>query len=80
MSSNKGSLEQWDYPNVWPPLQSFVIRGLQESNNTRAKQVALNLAEAFVKTAHTGYYENKTNPVIYEKVSFFLVVIWIQNI
>ncbi|XP_065203183.1 trehalase-like [Planococcus citri] len=58
------SKQQWDYPNVWAPLQSFVIRGLKESNNPTAEKVAFNIATSFVGTAYQAFLKRSE---LYEK-------------
>ncbi|XP_065203186.1 trehalase-like [Planococcus citri] len=63
-ANESSSKQQWDYPNVWAPLQSFVIRGLKESNNPTAEKVAYNLATSFMKTSYKAYENDKE---MYEK-------------
>lgn len=58
--------QQWDFPNCWAPLQSFVIQGLEKSGNPTAERIAYNLARAWIKTMYEGF-QNGTQ--MYEKVS-----------
>ncbi|XP_065203182.1 trehalase-like [Planococcus citri] len=58
------SLQTWDYPSVMAPLQSFIIRGLKESNDPTAEKVAYHLATSFMKTAYAAYLNDG---VMYEK-------------
>jgi alpha,alpha-trehalase len=56
------SLEQWDFSNIWAPVQYDVIMLLEKVN----KELALNLAKKFFNTVYTGYM--KTG-MIFEKYS-----------
>ncbi|KAJ8675860.1 hypothetical protein QAD02_011646 [Eretmocerus hayati] len=64
------SQEQWDFPNVWAPLQSIVVEGLRKTNNIQAVELAEQFAINFLYTTYHGYqrhgkmYEkyNATNP------------------
>eukprot|EP00026_Physarum_polycephalum_P004693 Phypoly_transcript_04716.p2 GENE.Phypoly_transcript_04716~~Phypoly_transcript_04716.p2 ORF type:complete len:277 (+),score=47.98 Phypoly_transcript_04716:1176-2006(+) len=58
------SSQQWDFPNGWAPLQYFIIHGLRKISEisgadpnqaTRAKALALSLAQKWVATNHCGY-------------------------
>ena len=52
--------EQWDLPNIWPPLEHMVIMGLYNSDNPEAMEQARSMAktrvsicqELFTKTGH----------------------------
>ncbi len=52
--------QQWDYPNVWPPMQYLIIQGIQKYDFNMAKDMALN----FIGNVFCIW--NKTD-VIYEK-------------
>uniref|UniRef100_A0A8C4YRH0 Trehalase n=1 Tax=Gopherus evgoodei TaxID=1825980 RepID=A0A8C4YRH0_9SAUR len=47
--------EQWDLPNAWPPLQHMVIAGLAKSSSSRAKEIAFDLAQNWVRTNFALY-------------------------
>ncbi|XP_020280302.1 trehalase-like [Pseudomyrmex gracilis] len=49
--------EQWDYPNAWPPLQSFVIVGLYRTNVLAARELARSLATRWLRSNYIGYDE-----------------------
>ncbi|XP_057669416.1 trehalase-like isoform X2 [Diorhabda carinulata] len=52
------SSQQWDLPNVWPPLQEMVVLGLDYTDNKEAKLVAHSIANKILKTFMVGM--NKT--------------------
>lgn len=60
--------EQWDFPNAWPPLQSFVIKGLYQTEVKEAKDLAKQLAEKWLGSNFLGYDEYGK---MFEKVSPF---------
>ncbi|XP_076656775.1 trehalase [Halictus rubicundus] len=47
--------EQWDYPNAWPPLQSFVIKGLHHTGINEAMDLAYLLADRWLSSNYMGY-------------------------
>jgi len=49
--------EQWDYPNAWPPLQSFLISGLYETGEEEAMDFAKTLAGRWLESNYMGYNE-----------------------
>ncbi|XP_076233763.1 trehalase [Calliopsis andreniformis] len=49
--------EQWDYPNAWPPLQSFIIMGLRQTNVREAVNFATVLASRWLSSNYAGYIE-----------------------
>lgn len=51
--------EQWDYPNVWPPMQHALIMGLDNLNNAEAKELAFRWAERWVRSNYMAYEETK---------------------
>lgn len=57
--------EQWDYPNAWPPLQAFIIQGLDRTNQRLAQNVAFRLAQVWLYSNYKGYIDNH---MMYEKV------------
>jgi len=62
--------EQWDYPNAWPPLQSFLILGLYQTEVKEAMDFAKDLAGRWLRSNYIGY-EEKGN--MYEKVNLFFL-------
>ncbi|XP_014481857.1 PREDICTED: trehalase-like [Dinoponera quadriceps] len=49
--------EQWDYPNAWPPLQSFLIKGLHQTSEKEAIDYAFDLATRWLRSNYIGYDE-----------------------
>lgn len=58
--------EQWDFPNVWPPMQYVLVMGLDSLNDTDAKQLAHRWAERWVRSNFLAYQETKA---MFEKYS-----------
>lgn len=56
--------QQWDYPNVWPPLMEVAIQAIHSINSDEAKTIAYNLAANWTSSNWEKYDE--TN-VMYEK-------------
>lgn len=54
-TSMQATKEQWDYPNAWPPLQAFLIQGLDRTNQRLAQVVAFRLAQVWLGTNYKGY-------------------------
>ena len=61
--------EQWDLPNVWPPLEHMVIMGLYNSGQEEAVQEARRLARHRVDTCYKIYSETGH---MFEKVTFII--------
>jgi alpha,alpha-trehalase len=59
------SSQQWDFPNAWPPLQAFMIQGLDRTHQKLAQQVAYNMAEVWLRSNYKGYAEKS---MMFEKV------------
>lgn len=51
--------EQWDFPNVWPPMQHMLIMGLDGLNNAEAKYLAFKWAQRWVRGNYIAYNETK---------------------
>ncbi|CAK9802112.1 tre1 [Anthophora plagiata] len=49
--------EQWDFPNAWPPLQSFVVMGLYWTGVKDAVDLAHELAFRWLGSNYVGYIE-----------------------
>jgi hypothetical protein len=62
--------EQWDYPNAWPPLQSFLILGLYQTEVKEAVDFAKDLAARWLRSNYIGYKENGN---MFEKVNLFFL-------
>ncbi|KAJ9597755.1 hypothetical protein L9F63_011363 [Diploptera punctata] len=59
-TSYQHSMEQWDYPNAWPPLQYIVIMALDNTGDPWTQDLAFELAQRWVRSNYKGY--NDTNP------------------
>lgn len=57
--------EQWDWPNVWAPLQHILIVGLDNLEDHKTKHLAQDWAQRWVESNYRAY---KENGVMYEKV------------
>lgn len=57
--------EQWDFPNVWPPMQHVLIVGLHNLNDERTKSLASKWATRWVRSNYLAYQDQKA---MYEKV------------
>lgn len=57
--------EQWDWPNVWPPMQHILVVGLDNLEDERTKAMAYNWAERWVQSNYMAY---KETDAMYEKV------------
>ena len=56
--------QQWDFPNVWPPLQHVAVEGLMNSRNPQHREMGERLAKRFIKNCYllwkdTGYMYEK---------------------
>ena len=51
--------QQWDGPNVWPPLQCLIVEGLMALEKTSpscgAQELACEIAQRFLNNAYQGY-------------------------
>lgn len=47
--------EQWDYPNAWPPLQSILIGGLENSGYDEARVLAREQATLWIRANYIGF-------------------------
>lgn len=64
-TSLKQSSQQWDYPNVWAPLQWFLVVGWYNSTSLPLREAARIVAQTWINTAYTAW--NKLN-LMFEKV------------
>lgn len=58
--------EQWDYPNVWPPMQHILVVGLDNLKDARTTDLAYKWATKWVQSNFLGWDGHKE---MYEKVS-----------
>uniref|UniRef100_A0A7S3NM94 Trehalase n=1 Tax=Aureoumbra lagunensis TaxID=44058 RepID=A0A7S3NM94_9STRA len=63
-TSLNGSGQQWDLPNAWPPLQYFLIRGLDRLDLPAAKQLATDATYTWLQSNYLGW---NTSGVMMEK-------------
>nr|ATU82952.1 secreted Trehalase-like protein [Pristhesancus plagipennis] len=54
-TSLDNSGQQWDFPNAWPPLQAFLIQGLENIGTMDTSTTAFKLASIWVKTNYKGF-------------------------
>ena len=47
--------EQWDWPNVWPPLQHMIIEGLGSCDASGAAALAENIAVRWLRNCHVAW-------------------------
>ena len=59
------TLEQWDFPNCWPPLEHVLVLGLEKTNLPEAKSLAFTIAEKRVLNSHLNFQQHGH---MYEKV------------
>ena len=64
-SLHANSTQQWDFPNVWAPLQWFPVLGWFSSEDDSLRAAARDIAEKWINTTFTGWENNKT---MFEKV------------
>lgn len=57
--------EQWDFPNVWPPMQHMLIEGLENLHDPKTSEIALRWATRWVQSNFIGWDRNEK---MYEKV------------
>ncbi|XP_017126388.2 trehalase isoform X1 [Drosophila elegans] len=50
--------EQWDFPNVWAPMQYIVVEGLNNLNTPEAKNMSKKWATRWVKSNFKAYTDN----------------------
>ncbi|XP_067628376.1 trehalase isoform X3 [Eurosta solidaginis] len=56
--------EQWDYPNVWPPMQYMLVAGLENLGTNESKQLSQRWAHRWVKSNFEAY---KQTQAMFEK-------------
>lgn len=58
--------QQWDFPNVWPPLVWFAVQGLRRLATPAAETRATEIAQRYVCSAYAGW-KSSANGFMYEK-------------
>ncbi|KAL3081961.1 hypothetical protein niasHT_032643 [Heterodera trifolii] len=59
--------QQWDFPNIWPPLAHMMIEGLRRSGIKRMEDKARDLAAQWVSANHKLY--NNCRNYMFEKTT-----------
>ncbi|XP_055856236.1 trehalase-like [Episyrphus balteatus] len=57
--------EQWDYPNVWPPMQYILVQGLENLKTTKASKLSKLWGHRWVKSNYEAY--RNSNNSMFEK-------------
>ena len=52
------TLEQWDFPNCWPPLEHVLVLGLEKTNLPEAKALAFTIAERRVLNSYLNFQQH----------------------
>lgn len=56
--------EQWDFPNVWSPMQYLLIYGLENLKTTKTSDLAYKWAERWVRSNFAAFNDTRA---MYEK-------------
>ncbi|KAL3125943.1 hypothetical protein niasHT_009472 [Heterodera trifolii] len=59
--------QQWDFPNIWPPLAHMLIEGLRRSGIKRMEDKARDLAQKYVSANHELF--NQCGKHMFEKTT-----------
>ena len=59
--------EQWDWPNVWAPMQHILIVGLDNLDDERTKRIAQSWAQRWVQGNYLAFQDTGA---MFEKVKF----------
>ncbi len=54
-SDKKGTGNQWDGSNAWPPLQAMIIEGLHQHGGPQGQQWAAVLAQLWLSSSYRGW-------------------------
>lgn len=57
-TSMKKSGQQWDFSNAWAPLQELIVTGLENVQDSRAKELARDLVDNWVKNVYASYVQS----------------------
>lgn len=63
--------EQWDYPNVWPPMQYLIIKGLENLGTEESVELSKFFAHQWIKSNFVAY---QTNRSMFEKVYTYIYI------
>lgn len=63
--------EQWDYPNVWPPMQYLLVEGLKSLDTEAACKTSFEWASRWVRSNFIAYKQTRA---MFEKVIVTFVV------
>jgi len=63
-SSLKRTSQQWDMPNVWPPLVEITVTALENSDTDEGKKLAQEIAEKYLRNVQISF---ENTGAIYEK-------------
>ncbi|XP_060079825.1 trehalase-like [Ylistrum balloti] len=58
--------QQWDFPNVWPPLQHVWIVGLTNTDSPALIDIAMTTAQTWIRSNHIGWERTRA---MFEKYS-----------
>lgn len=61
--------EQWDFPNVWPPMQYILVEGLDNLGTDDAKNLSAKWGHRWVKSNFEAYRQTQA---MFEKVREYL--------
>ncbi|KAF9407481.1 hypothetical protein HW555_012510 [Spodoptera exigua] len=51
--------EQWDFPNTYPPYTSILVNALESIGTENGKELALKIAETYVRACYVGFMKYK---------------------
>lgn len=66
--------QQWDFPNVWPPMQYILIEGLRNLGTRRSLALAYKWSARWIRSNYIGY---ENTHVMFEKVGFLCRYIYV---
>ncbi|KAK9830431.1 hypothetical protein WJX72_011737 [[Myrmecia] bisecta] len=49
--------QQWDFPNVWPPLEHIMIEAMQNYGGAQGGQLARQMAQAYLASNYIGFQQ-----------------------
>ncbi|XP_023343277.1 trehalase [Eurytemora carolleeae] len=52
--------QQWDFPNVWPPLVEVFVTSMEELNLTESREIGREIAEKYIRNVYASAQENGT--------------------
>lgn len=66
--------EQWDYPNVWPPMQYLLVEGLRALETQEACKLSFEWASRWVRSNFIAYKQTRA---MFEKVRYQKSIVFI---